>query len=306
MINDKINEFLRAQILRGNSNRTLSYYREMLGYFLEFCKSTGADELSHLNVEVYNDYVLYLLSRDTLNRISACTYLRAVRSFLHWCGECGYLGDWVYTVRLPKKSKSMVVPLSDEEIRKILGDFSVEYFADNFLVDGDCLRLRNFCIVMLMLDCGLRRGEVVNLMCGQVDFESRSLVVTGKGDKQRIVPMGDTVANYMQLYNRWLGRGLYCCDDLPFFVGRDGGGVTENAIRCFFQDLKKATGITRLHPHLLRHTFATNYLLNGGNLEALRLLLGHSDIQTTQRYLHLAEYMKILQKQHISLVDSLK
>lgn len=302
MINDKINEFLQTQILRGNSSRTVAYYREMLGYFLEFCKSSGADALLQLDIELYNNYVLELLERDTLNRISACTYLRAVRSFLHWCGECGYLGEWVYTVRLPKKSKSMVVPLSYDEIRKIFGCFS----AESLVADVDCLQLRNLCIIMLMLDCGLRRGEVVNLMCKQVDFERRSLLVTGKGDKQRIVPMGNMVVDYLQIYNRWLGRNPDCLDDIPFFVGRDGGGITENAIRCFFQDLKKATGITRLHPHLLRHTFATNYLLNGGNLESLRLLLGHSDIQTTQRYLHLAEYMKILQKQHISLVDSLK
>lgn len=300
MINEKITEFLNTQILRGNSSRTVAYYREMLGYFLEFCESSDAD--AQLTVEIYNNYVLDLLSRNTLNRVSVCTYLRAVRSFLHWCGDCGYLGEWVYTVRLPKKSKSMVVPLSVDEIRKIFGCFS----AESLVVDSDCYQLRNFCIIMLMLDCGLRRGEICSLMCSQVDFERRSLLVTGKGDKQRIVPMGNMVVDYLKMYNRWLGRGAYCLDDIPFFVGRDGGGVTENAIRCFFQDLKKATGITRLHPHLLRHTFATNYLLNGGNLESLRLLLGHSDIQTTQKYLHLAEYIKILQNQHISLVDSLK
>lgn len=301
MINDKITEFLQVQILRGNSARTVSYYREMLGYFLEFCKSSGAVELSQLNIEVYNNYVVNLLKRDTLNRISACTYLRAVRSFLHWCGDNGYLGEWVYTVRLPKKHKSMVVPLSNEEIKKIFSCFS----ATSLVVDSDCYELRNLCIIMLMLDCGLRRGEICNLTCKQVDFERRSLLVTGKGNKQRIVPMGSIVVDYMQMYNRWIGRGTHCCDDIPFFVARDGGGITENAIRCFFQDLKKTTGIQRLHPHLLRHTFATNYLLNGGNLEALRLLLGHSDIQTTQKYLHLAEYMKILQNQHISLLDSL-
>lgn len=77
----------------------------------------------------------------------------------------------------------------------------------------------------------------------------------------------------------------------------------ENTVKQVFQKLKKQTGILRLHAHLLRHTFATNYLVDGGDLETLRLLMGHSDLQVTMMYLHLAENKKLLQRKHQSHLD---
>lgn len=89
----------------------------------------------------------------------------------------------------------------------------------------------------------------------------------------------------------------------PVFVDRFGNACNANTIKQVFQKLKKCTGIDRLHPHLLRHTFATNYLVDGGDLETLRLILGHSDLQVTSMYLHLAQNKRLLQSKHRSHLD---
>ena len=129
-----------------------------------------------------------------------------------------------------------------------------------------------------MCDSGLRRGEILSLIMKNVDLNHDFLLVTGKGCKQRFDPV---------------------------FVDRFGKPCNDNTIKQVFQKIKKRTGIDRLHPHLLRHTFATNYLCDGGDLETLRLILGHSDLQVTSMYLHLAQNMQLLQSKHISHLDSL-
>lgn len=290
-------DFITDRKCRGCSARTISFYRETMGYFFRYLDGLGCRSVYDITKFVYDGYSVTLLSRKSLNRVSCCTYLRAVRAFLHWCGHCQLLGDWVFTVLLPKKSAAGVVPLSDSELGAVLHCFDLSD-------DDNIIELRNFCIVAVMVDCGLRRGEVVKLRRSDVDFVGRSLVISGKGNKRRFVPVGiDTMRNLCR-YDDLLDR-KNCDPDTPFFVGRRSEGITEEAIHIFFQKLKKKSGVQRLHPHLLRHTFATYYLLNGGSLSALQLLLGHSDIATTQIYVHLAEYYKILHSQHISLIDKM-
>lgn len=280
-----INKFIADRKIRGLSQKTILYYSENLLQYKKYCENNNIELLSE---QSYNSYCLNLLENTNINRVTVCTYLRAVKTFLRWCTDNGYC-DFGYKIKLPKKSGSKIIPLSDNEIFLIM----------HCLDDTDILHLRNKCIVLLMLDCGLRRGEVVDLKCSNVNFSEKSLVVVGKGDKQRYVPMGDNICKYMSVYNDLVSRS----DMRHFFVNKSGNKITGNVIRCFFQKLKKQSGVMRLHPHLLRHTFATRYLLNGGNLESLRLILGHSDLDITQVYLHLAEYFKILQSRHISLVD---
>lgn len=149
-----------------------------------------------------------------------------------------------------------------------------------------------------MLDCGFRRSDIINLKTE--DVKDGYFILNGKGSKQRIVPYGDIVRELIEEYRRFKYNREY------FFVLEDGQRITANAVKMLFQRLKAKTGIKRLKPHLLRHTFATNYLYSGGNLEMLRLILGHTDISTTQIYLHLAETKRLLQVKHISYLDTLK
>lgn len=207
--------------------------------------------------------------------------------FLRWCTDKKYI-DYGYSVNLPKAHNELILPLSDEEIKTVYETF----------IDKDILTLRNKCIFSMLLDCGLRMSEVVNLKCTDVIFNQNMLVVNGKGNKQRYVPFGQKLKEMLLHYDNSVLRD---CD--MFFVCKNHSAITQNTIKMVFQRLKKSTGIKRLHAHLLRHTFATRYLLNGGSLPALRLLLGHADINITQVYLHLAEYYNIVHRQSISTLD---
>lgn len=172
-------------------------------------------------------------------------------------------------------------------------------------MDNKRLSLRNKCFVALMLDSGLRRGEVPKLNIGDVDFRNKTLLVKGKGYKQRIVPLGSMSCSLLQRYFDECRSKEFVSSSAPFFLDFNGNRCSDNLMKQVFQDLKKASGIERLHPHLLRHTFATYYLADGGDLETLRLILGHADIQTTQSYLHLAFNLKLTRSRHNSHLDKL-
>lgn len=173
---------------------------------------------------------------------------------------------------------------------------SLDSFGANYL------DLLNLCIVMLMLDCGARRNKVVNLVCSDVDIARSFVIFNGKGDKRHVVPMGQRLCALMSDYSatRIFRR------DAHFFSTVNRQPIGIDTVNMLFAKLRKITGIQRLHPHLLRHTFATRYLLGSGDLETLRCLLGHSDIKTTQLYLHMVNDYRIMNGfGHVSFLDDI-
>lgn len=222
--------------------------------------------------------------------------MRAVKAFYNYLIDEELIGDCSRKLKLIKQQKQEIIPLSDEEIGKLLGCFDI----------SDELELRNKCFTLLMLDCGLRRSELCRLKVSDVDFVQNSLLVNGKGGKQRLVPMGDLTFRCLESYFHRTAPRRSGKISAPFFLDRRGSGIDINVVKMVFQDLKERTGIQRLHPHLLRHTFATLYLVDGGNLEMLRCLLGHSSISITQIYLHLSSNYSLIRAQHNSHVDILR
>lgn len=282
-----VSDFITVQSLRGNAEKTILYYRDNLRLFSVFCQASGCTLETR---DCYDKYSLYLLRKKSMKRVSVRTYLRAVRAFLRWCTDNKYI-DYGYELFLPKKHDELIHPLSDSEIALLLNSFN-----------GDgILSLRNRCILAVFLDCGLRVSELVRLDVSDVNFSENMLIILGKGSKPRFVPFGKKTGKILNEYNSAVAHQRSCS---KFFLNNDFSPITYNAVKMVFQRLKSSTGISRLHPHLLRHTFATRYLLNGGSLPALRLILGHSDINVTQIYLHLAEYYKVLHNHHISIVDT--
>lgn len=284
--------FMYEQRFRNNSAATIEYYTLSLGLFLDF---VGADEsVEVLDISMYKDYVVYLQSSGHLKSTSVNTYVRAVKAFYNWLIDEEQIGDCSRKLKLIKQKRQEIIPLSDDEIDVLLKSFDT----------SDLLELRNKCLTLLMVDSGLRRAETVRLRCCDVDFAHNSLLVTGKGDKERIVPLGSLTVEVLREYNeRVSDRRKKRVDS--FFLDRFAEPLDVNAVDLVFSKLKDVTGIQRLRCHLLRHTFATNYLLDGGDLETLRLILGHSSIAITQLYLHLANNQKMLRERHNSHLDNM-
>lgn len=294
-LREALDLFIYEQRFRNNSAATIQYYTTYLGDFIDWLASeTDVTEVEQLTIKEYKDYVIFLSGTD-IKSSSVNTKIRAVKAFYNFLIDEEKIGDCSRKLKLIKQRKEEIIPLNDTEIRKLLDCFNT----------SEILELRNKCFVLLMLDCGLRRAELTRIKVSDVDFDQRSILVNGKGDKQRLVPIGDLTLENLLKYNAFISDRRSGKRSDPFFLDRFGNGVDINAVKMVFQDLKDRTGIQRLHPHLLRHTFATLYLVDGGNLEVLRCLMGHSSIAITQIYLHLATNYNLLRDRHNSHIDKL-
>lgn len=279
--------FMQEQQFRGNSKETISYYKITLNMFLDYC---GRDlDIEDLDVMLFKSYQLYLSNTKNIKRVSVRTYARAVKVFYRWLYLEDYIDIKVDKLKLMKSDKEVILPLSDTEVKQLL-----------YCFDDTVLGIRDRAICVLMLDCGLRRSEVINLKVSDVNFLNRSILVNGKGSKQRIVPFGDVTANLLLVY-----RNFFDSSEKSFFLNNDYTPLTSNAVKMMFSRLKERSGIVRIYPHLLRHTYATNYILQGGNLEVLRVLLGHSSINITQIYIHLASQMHLINDSYNSHLDAI-
>ena len=189
----------------------------------------------------------------------------------------------------------MVSTLSDEEIKVILGT----------LLPLNSSNARNQTIFILLLDIGLRMGELINLKIDDIHMNEGLLKVMGKGKKERIVPMGSNVQRALQRYLfRYRPRPLHAGIN-NVFLSIVGKPLTENGVKLIFSRLAKSSGVTRLHAHLCRHTFATRFLINGGDVFTLQQILGHSTLEMVRHYVNLASNHVVIQHQKFSPMDRL-
>ena len=155
---------------------------------------------------------------------------------------------------------------------------------------------------MLFLDTGLRSSELLGLQLGDVHLEEQWLKVMGKGQKERIVPFGAKATRLLQRYVTIFRPSTMIGNQ--FFPCVDGSPLGENAVRIMFSRLGERAGVPRLHIHLLRHTFATRYLLNGGDAFSLQQLLGHTTLEMTRKYTDMVALEKAVKRRKPSPMDS--
>jgi len=176
----------------------------------------------------------------------------------------------------PKIVRKVVSTLSDEEIVSVLRTFSPSSNSE----------VRNQTIFMVLLDTGLRIGELVSLKMNDVDMNKGLLKVMGKGKKERIVPVGSNAQRALQRYLFRYRREPAHSGIENVFLSIHGTPLTENGIKLTFARLAKRSGVHRLHAHLCRHTFATRFLINGGDVFTLQQILGHSTLEMVRHYVN--------------------
>lgn len=177
-LQDAISGFLVEQQIRGNSERTVVFYRSCLSKAALFLGSDSS--LADLSLPQLREYYLSLRQRG-LSSVTLQSYIRALRAFLSWCYQEDYLPvNLSDKFRLPKAKRKEIDTLTDSEVRALLSCFNPR----------SLLQLRNLCICSLMLDSGLRRDEVVTLSLPLLHVREGYAIVNGKGNKQRTVPLG--------------------------------------------------------------------------------------------------------------------
>lgn len=305
LMNDiTVQEAYNQFILQGSTYWALTtkkYYERNVTYFLLYLEKhlnrpVEFIPLSELPASVLSDYTLWLRSKDkfddhplrdkmnvngTIKNNTVNTYMRAVKAFFNYLYQAHYTKvRYTEGVKLPKSDDDQIIPLLASDVYKIDSVFDRELPNDP----------RNLCIIHLMLDAGLRSCEVISLEASDIIFASRTIVINrSKGKKSRVVIMcpllEQLLGEYCQLFH---GSGRL------FKKTTENKGISESVIKALFLRIVRNTGIDRIHPHLLRHTFATSYIMGGGNLETLRILMGHSDYSVTRMYLHLAAQYQIM------------
>lgn len=289
-LRDVYNDFMKDQLLKGNTEKTIKYYRTHLKLFFDYIPDFT--HVENLRLEDLNNYKLYLLG-SKLHRPTVRTYCGAVRTFAYHIVNNGLSKEDLKSFTLPKPNKRLFNVLTLDQIKQI---------NDSFDLKAPC-GFRNKCIFNLFLDSGIRREELITLDKNKL-FDNH-FIVYGKGRKERIVTYGIGTRNMIQQYlEEYRPFGFENIDIL--FLNRNGTPITEDTIKRMFTDLRNKTKIKTLYPHQLRHTFATYFLINGGDSFTLQMLLGHTTLDITQRYVHLANTIKItMMPNNNSLIDKL-
>lgn len=266
------------------SSSTVAYYQLNIKRFVDF---VGSDmDVALLDHNVIVSYIKWLRFFD-LKNTSVNTYIRALKVFWNWLLDEDLVSDNLFRkIKYLRDDSENVIPLHEYEVTQI-----------DACYNSKCeTGLRNLCIIHCMLDAGLRINEVCTLKISDLHFDKNLIYVLGKGSKYRVVPMCPKLKRILYRYCIYYRSFLpdQVNNQMLFVCPGTLEPINKNVIEQFFRRLKVKSGIDRIHPHLLRHTFATSYIMGGGNLEFLRIMLGHSDYVVTRRYLHLANQFSVM------------
>lgn len=294
VIKEAYEKFIYDKRLAGLSEKSiLSYQYQLIGFF----RYIGHDmEVSSISKRDVDDYIMSLYDSE-VSKGTRHSYIRSVRIFLCWAHKIEPLSFEPKEIKVPKTPKKQLRVYSDEEVALIFSSIKN---------DIPWLEIRDKLIVALMYDSGLRQMEVCNLRWKDVQFAEKRMIVYGKGDKERYVPLGETCIDMMDIFHElcpYKNRLLVFCSDV-------GENLSTNAIKLMFQRLKKHLPF-EISSHKLRHNFATNYCIDQmeqfGHVDSLSLktVMGHSSLQTTEKYLHYASSIMAV-KSSRSHLDGIK
>ena len=224
-------------------------------------------------------YLKYLYDRD-LNRNSISRKLSSIRTFYNYLVnndlvKINYFSD----ISNPKKNKNLPHYLKDDEINKL---FSIPD-------TSTALGLRNLLIIEMLYATGVRVSELVNIKLKDIDIYNDSIKIRGKGNKERIVFFGSFCKSALEIYLDEGRKELDKKGSIYLFLNKFGNKLSDRMIRNILDDLILKAGVEKhVHPHMIRHTFATDMLNSGADLMTVKELLGHESINTTSIYTHVS------------------
>ena len=265
----------------GLSENTLSAYRnDLLGLSNWLSKMTV--NITEARLDHLLDYLSSRVQQGSMPRTSA-RLLSSIRRFYRYLVRQGAVQkDPSAQIEFPKLGRPLPETLTEEEVERLLASPNT----------NKAQGVRDRAMLEVLYACGLRVSELIGLTLSQVNLNNGVIRVTGKGNKERLIPFGEQA-------NEWISRFINearadllknkrPCDAL--FITNRGAAMTRQAFWHLIKKHSKNVGITKhLSPHTLRHAFATHLLNHGADLRVVQMLLGHSDLSTTQIYTHVAQ-----------------
>lgn len=286
----------------GKSDDTVGWYNEVLGLFLTWLVGNHQPTaVGVIDEMVVRGFIRHLQNRPGLKSEKASPYtvanrVRALKAFFTWVHSKGYTAmDILTELKEPRTPDLLIETLNVQEIDSI-------YAAMN---PNTLFGARNTAIISSCLDTGLRLSELASLNDGDVHLSEQYVRVMGKGSKERMVSFGVECKRVLfDYYHHFRGEPARPNMD-EFFLNINGYGLTSDGVKCMVQRLAKSSGVIRLHPHLLRHTYATEFLMNGGDIYLLQSNMGHASLKMVMRYVHIASQVAAIKSQPFSPLDNM-
>ena len=266
------------EVVRGYSAHTVKNYRRDLDKLIEFCSTHNIDDISRLNASLLRQWVA-TLSRDKLSATSIQRHLSSARSLYKFLARSrSDLDDPTAGVKAPRTPRTLPKSLEPDQVNQLLNHPS-----------ETALMARDLAIAELLYSAGLRLSELVGANLNDLDRNEKVITVIGKGQKTRVVPVGGPALTALAEWMKYRPMGKEALGyDSPLFVTQRGKRMSPRAVQDRLRQLAIKHGMTqRVHPHVLRHAFASHLLESSGDLRAVQELLGHANIATTQIYTHL-------------------
>jgi len=264
---------------RKRSPLTVAAYARDLKEFSDFLGQGGGDaSLVAVTASRIRRYIAHLFDSRGYDARTVCRKLSSIRALYRFLKITGVLeSDPAFAIPGPTIAKRKPAPLKVDEVMKLL--------RTSLAGRSDSARLRDRAILELLYASGIRRAELAGIRLADVDLAERTIRVTGKGNKERVVVINRAAAAAIEAYLRIRPRSA----DPALFLGRTGAALTPKHVWRIFRDIYRVSGVQKhASPHTLRHSFATHLVENGVDLETVRELLGHESLATTGIYLQLA------------------
>ena len=281
---NEMQDFLTyLKVERRYSPETIHAYDRDIQHFYDYLIEVPIhswNDVTVVDVRIY----LGVLHRENYNRSSISRFLSSLRSFYHFLVERSIVETNPFASISYKKGKMRLPEFFYED--------EIEKFIDS--IDGNqSLDQRNKALVEVLYATGMRVSELTNLTLEQLDLENSIILVIGKGSKERYVPIGDFARTALETYLEEGRKDLMAKerkDHSYVFVNHLGDPLTTNGVRYILEKLIQESGLTlKIHPHMLRHTFATHLLNNGADMRTVQELLGHVSLSSTQIYTHVTK-----------------
>ena len=276
-LNEKVQEYIAVlERQRKLSENTIRAYQRDLAQLVDFAREKGLTDWGRLSTRDAR-YFPARMHQKGLSGHSIRRTLSACRGYYRYLLQQQSGGVNPFEgVRAPKSAKKLPETLSVDELNTLLAPH-----------DGTLLSMRDHAMLELFYSSGLRLSELASLDKYSVDLAQRQVKVVGKGNKQRLVPVGRMA---IKAIRKWLDNRPQMAhpQEVAMFVNQAGHRISARGIQYRMNQWAKQRGINRkVHPHMLRHSFASHVLESSGDLRAVQEMLGHSDITTTQIYTHL-------------------
>lgn len=266
-----VGEYLAAKEAERYSPWTINDYQNTFAKFQRFVGAGVAfDMIDAAQVRAF------LGAQDKISDKTLCNYHTALSALWTWAVDNGYTRQHIVRkIRRPSYVKPRIIPFTEAEVKRLL---------------RACRSARDRAIVLVLLDTGMRATELTNLMLE--DWQGGSLHIRcGKGKKSRIVPISQATekAIHRQLLKRKISEEGIAGGEAVFASNITGKAMNYNALRSLMERLNRSSGVSEVYAHKFRHTFATTFLRNGGDIYTLKRILGHSTLVMVMRYLDIAQ-----------------